>query len=256
MFVEYNYHFRVEEIISRPMLGRPKALLSPSYLSDGSLFLHPSPVPGEIHREKLQPRASELLTRERPKFRNHARARPLHPRRCNHCRSVKGRSKSSTPQSPYEPQMRTSPARACVKLRDDDRSTNSFVRYPLADENSKREYYMQRTGSHPTESLQPKPDIVLSSWNTYLGFSFEPYGLSENSISDDDHEVWSALYFASDPRDPTVEQSPKRTIRRHPDQAIEPPTPGAISKPDWSLKPARPLGAALDFLEKLTRKLN
>ncbi|KAJ3985990.1 hypothetical protein F5890DRAFT_1552671 [Lentinula detonsa] len=252
MFVEYSYYCRVEEINSRPMLGCPKALL---HLSDGSLFLHLSPVPGKIHRVKVQPRTSEPLIRELPEFSHHAVTRPLHPRRCNYCRSVEGRSKSSTPQSPYEPQMRTSPARACVKLRDDDRSTNSFVRYPLADENDKHRYYMQRTGPHPKESLQPKPDIVLSSWNTYLGFSFEPYGLPENSISDDDHEVWSAPYFASDPRDPTVEQSPKRTIRRHPDQAIESPTPGVISKPDWSLKPARPLGAALDFLEKLTKKL-
>ncbi|KAJ3795315.1 hypothetical protein GGU11DRAFT_758447 [Lentinula aff. detonsa] len=152
--------------------------------------------------------------------------------------------------------MRTSPARACVKSRGDDKLDNSFVRYPLADENHKLEYYMQQAGSHPTESLQPKPDIALSSWNTYPGFSFEPYGLSEKSISDDDYEVWSAPYFASDPRDPAVEQSPKRTIQRHSDQAIEPPTSGVISKPDWRWKPARPLGAALDFLEKLSRKLH
>ncbi|KAJ3784215.1 hypothetical protein GGU10DRAFT_334137 [Lentinula aff. detonsa] len=146
--------------------------------------------------------------------------------------------------------------RACVKSRGDDKLDNSFVRYPLADENHKLEYYMQQAGSHPTESLQPKPDIALSSWNTYPGFSFEPYGLSEKSISDDDYEVWSAPYFASDPRDPAVEQSPKRTIQRHSDQAIEPPTSGVISKPDWRWKPARPLGAALDFLEKLSRKLH
>ncbi|KAJ3732893.1 hypothetical protein DFJ43DRAFT_1223776 [Lentinula guzmanii] len=83
-------------------------------------------------------------------------------------------------------------ASACVKSRGDDKLDNSFVRYPLADENHKLEYYMQQAGSHPTESLQPKPDIALSSWNTYPGFSFEPYGLSEKSISDDDYEVWSA----------------------------------------------------------------
>ncbi|KAJ3759335.1 hypothetical protein EV360DRAFT_82196 [Lentinula raphanica] len=234
----------------------------------------PSPYPGKPSKPKvLQSGTSTSSTCRRPRSDHPSVA--SHSRRCNHCGSTHDRSSASSEHSStrsrrtHERRKRRSTANVSVNSRDSKKSNTSFIRSsPTAslstmfvtpnnnacyfqDENTKQCYYMQGTATK--DPLQPRSDIVSFSWSTYVAFSFEPYGFPEGSISDDNRSS-AALDSAHDPRDPIVEQTPKRTIRRQREHDIEKLTATTSFKPRWTPKPAKSLGLTLHWLEKLAKK--
>ncbi|KAJ3822158.1 hypothetical protein F5880DRAFT_1576947 [Lentinula raphanica] len=218
----------------------------------------PSPYPGKPSQRKI-PQSGTLTCSTSRNLRGSDHP-PLasHSRRCNHSSSARDHSSISSERSStsskrtHERRKRRSTANVSVNSKNSKKSNTSFVRSSPTDENNKRCYYMQRT-TVTEVPLQPRSDIVSFSWSTYVAFSFEPYGFPEGSISDDTRS-WAALDSAHDPRDPIVEQTPKRTIRRQREHDIKKLTATTSSKPSWTPKPAKSLGLALHWLEKLAKK--
>ncbi|KAJ3837951.1 hypothetical protein F5878DRAFT_192173 [Lentinula raphanica] len=217
----------------------------------------PSPYPGKPSKPNvLQSGTSTSSTYRRPRSDHPSVA--SHSRRCNHCGSTHRRSSASSEHSStssrrtHERRKRRSTANDSVNSKDSKKSNTSFIRSSPTDENSKRSYYMQ--GTMTENPLQPRSDIVSFSWSTYVAFSFEPYGFPEGSISDDNRSSAALLDSAHDPRDPIVEQTSKRTIRRQREHDIEKLTATTNTKPSWTPKPAKSLGLALHWLEKLAKK--
>ncbi|KAJ3719002.1 hypothetical protein C8R42DRAFT_675209 [Lentinula raphanica] len=218
----------------------------------------PSPYPGKPSQGKIpQSGMSTSSTCKRPES-DHPPLASRSRRRNHSGSSVRGHSSTSSEhsstsskRSTHERRKRRSTANVSVNSRDSKKSNTSFIRSPLTDESNKQCYYMQ--GTMTENPLQPRSDIVSFSWTTYVGFSCEPYGFPEGSISDDTRS-WAALDSAHDPRDPIVEQTPKRTIRRQREHDIEKLTATTSSKPSWTPKPAKSLGLALHWLEKLAKK--
>ncbi|KAJ3790672.1 hypothetical protein GGU10DRAFT_430858 [Lentinula aff. detonsa] len=132
--------------------------------------------------------------------------------------------------SAFEPRMRTHTL------------NGDFVRHSETDENSKHDYYMQRTGSHPTQSLQSKPNVISSYRQTGPKLSPKPNRRTTtiNPISSFE------INPAHDPRDSMVEKTTQRTIRRDDNEAIEKPSPSLDSKNSTRTpEPPRPLGQFL-----------
>ncbi|KAJ3743399.1 hypothetical protein DFH05DRAFT_1460667 [Lentinula detonsa] len=116
-----------------------------------------------------------------------------------------------------------------------------FIRYPVTDKNNKLEYYMQRTGSHPTQSLQSKPNVISSYRKTGPKLSSKlNRRTTVNPISSFEIDP------AHDPRDWMVEKTTQWTIRRDDIEAIEKPSPSLDSKNSTRTpEPPRPLGLFL-----------
>ncbi|KAJ3800145.1 hypothetical protein GGU11DRAFT_754641 [Lentinula aff. detonsa] len=116
-----------------------------------------------------------------------------------------------------------------------------FIRHPETDENSKLVYYMQRTGSHPTQPLQSKPNDISSYRKTGPKLSSKLNGLTTNN-----HITSFEINPAHDPRDWMVEKTTQWTIRRDDNEAIEKPIPSLDSKNSTRTpEPPRPLGLFL-----------
>ncbi|KAJ3990346.1 hypothetical protein F5890DRAFT_1481226 [Lentinula detonsa] len=144
--------------------------------------------------------------------------------------------KPQTSMSAFEPRVRT-------------RTLNGdFIRYPVTDENHKLEYYMQRTGSHPTQSLQSKPNVISSYRQTGPKLSSKlNRRTTVNPISSFE------MNPAHDPRDWMVEKTTRWTIRRDDIEAIEKSSPSLDSKNSTRTpEPPRPLGFNSTFLSALS----
>ncbi|KAJ3743400.1 hypothetical protein DFH05DRAFT_1460668 [Lentinula detonsa] len=120
----------------------------------------------------------------------------------------------SKPRASFEPRIRTHAL------------NGNFIRHPETDENDKHDYYMQRTGSHPTQSLQSKPKVISSHRKT--GPKLSPK-LNRRTTTNN-HISSFEIDPAHDPRDSMVEKTTQRTIRRDDIEAIEKPSPSLDSK--------------------------
>ncbi|KAJ3998610.1 hypothetical protein F5050DRAFT_1191895 [Lentinula boryana] len=135
--------------------------------------------------------------------------------------------------SAFEPEVRTHTL------------NGEFIRYPVTDENDKHNYYMQRMGSHPTQSLQSKPNVISSYRKTGPKLSSEPNEHTVITITN--NRIMSfEIDPAHDPRDWIVEKTAQRTIRRDDNKAIEKPSPSLDSKNSTrTSEPPKPFGQFL-----------
>ncbi|KAJ3734443.1 hypothetical protein DFJ43DRAFT_126044 [Lentinula guzmanii] len=137
--------------------------------------------------------------------------------------------KPQASMSAYEPRVRTHTL------------NGEFIRYPVTDENYKLQYYMQRTGSHPTQSLQSKPNVISSYRKTGPKLSSKL-----NRRTTNNHISSFEINPAHDPRDWIVEKTTQWTIRRDYIEAIEKPSPSLDSKNSTRTpETPRPLGLFL-----------
>ncbi|KAJ3802716.1 hypothetical protein GGU11DRAFT_764742, partial [Lentinula aff. detonsa] len=152
--------------------------------------------------------------------------------------STKGGRHGSKPVKQYKSSRHANVHHIQIEDRSD--SHHSTVD-DSSDENDKLEYYMQRTGSHPTQSLQSKPNVISSYRQTGPKLSSKlNRRTTNNPISSFE------INPAHDPRDPMVEKTTQWTIRRDDNEAIEKPSPSLDSKNSTRTpEPPRPLGLFL-----------